>query len=169
MQRHQQQGGRAVDHLTRPEGSDPADFHLSRRGLAGALVAGYAVAALSAEAAPVVTPEDGLVVRLMNGWVPRRAGNDLPTVAAATRPDRKSRCRARGPEPGRSGGQQPGHAMPQRLVAAVAVRQHEGRRARVADPAELPDVQCISEAHTPQPFSDMAPRPRWTPPRGDGR
>ncbi len=48
--------------LTRPEGSQPADFHLSRRGLAGLFATGYAAYALSAEAEPIHTDEAGLVV-----------------------------------------------------------------------------------------------------------
>jgi len=48
-------------HLTRPDGSLPEDFHLSRRGVASLLFAGYAVAAVSAEAAPIATDAAGLV------------------------------------------------------------------------------------------------------------
>jgi carboxymethylenebutenolidase len=47
--------------LTRPEGSQPEDFHLSRRGIASLLFTGYAVAALSAKAEPIHTDETGLV------------------------------------------------------------------------------------------------------------
>src|SRR5215469_14253152 len=47
--------------LKRPDGSRPEDFHLSRRGLATAIFAGYAVAAFSAEADPIVTDEAGLI------------------------------------------------------------------------------------------------------------
>ena len=47
--------------LTRPEGAEPADFHLSRRGVAGVFFAGYAAAAFSAEAEPIHTDETGLV------------------------------------------------------------------------------------------------------------
>ena len=46
--------------LTRPEGSLPEDFHLSRRGLGGLFFAGYAAAAFSAKADPVHTDETGL-------------------------------------------------------------------------------------------------------------
>ena len=48
--------------LTRPEGQAPADLHLSRRGLAGLFATGYAAFALSAEAEPIHTDEEGLVV-----------------------------------------------------------------------------------------------------------
>jgi carboxymethylenebutenolidase len=51
--------------LTRAEGPKPEDFHLSRRALAhralgGMIFAGYAAAALAAEAAPIVTDSEGL-------------------------------------------------------------------------------------------------------------
>ncbi len=47
--------------LTRPEGSEPQDFHLSRRGVAAVFFAGYAAAAFSAEADPIHTDEAGLI------------------------------------------------------------------------------------------------------------
>ncbi|SFS09262.1 dienelactone hydrolase family protein [Sphingomonas jatrophae] len=59
-----------MDHLTRPEGTLAEDLHLTRRAAASLLVGGYAVAALSAEAKPVQTPAEGLVIdepRLPNG------------------------------------------------------------------------------------------------------
>ncbi|MFI4935716.1 MAG: dienelactone hydrolase family protein [Caulobacterales bacterium] len=46
--------------LTRPEGPEPEDLHLSRRGIAAMFFAGYAAAALSADAAPIHTDEAGL-------------------------------------------------------------------------------------------------------------
>ena len=46
--------------LTRPEGSEPGDLNLSRRSLAAAAFGGYALAALSAEAAPIRTDAEGL-------------------------------------------------------------------------------------------------------------
>ena len=58
--------------LTRPEGTPPADLHLNRRGLlgAGALAAGYAAYALSAEAAPITSDGEGLetaIVSILEG------------------------------------------------------------------------------------------------------
>lgn len=47
--------------LTRPEGERPEDLRLSRRGLAGAALAGYAVYALSARAEPIQTDAQGLI------------------------------------------------------------------------------------------------------------
>jgi carboxymethylenebutenolidase len=52
--------------LTRPEGSEPKDFHLTRRGVAATFFTGYAVAALSAEAEPIQTDETGLVTETVN-------------------------------------------------------------------------------------------------------
>jgi carboxymethylenebutenolidase len=48
--------------LTRPEGAEPADFHLSRRGVAAVFFSGYAVAAVSASAEPIHTDDAGLVI-----------------------------------------------------------------------------------------------------------
>jgi carboxymethylenebutenolidase len=48
--------------LTRPDGSAPEDFHLTRRGVASLFFSGYAVAALSAQAEPVHTDEAGLII-----------------------------------------------------------------------------------------------------------
>ena len=48
--------------LTRPEGTLPDDLHVTRRATAGMFFAGYALAALSAEAAPITTPADGLAI-----------------------------------------------------------------------------------------------------------
>lgn len=47
--------------LNRPEGPVPGDFDVSRRALGGLFFAGYAVAALSAEAEPIHTDEAGLI------------------------------------------------------------------------------------------------------------
>lgn len=47
--------------LTRPEGTQPSDLNLSRRGLAVAALGGYAAFALSAKAEPITTPDAGLI------------------------------------------------------------------------------------------------------------
>ena len=72
--------------LTRPEGSAPEDFHLSRRGLAGLLASGYAAFALSAEAAPIATDTTGLITE--NVVVSEGAGG-LPAYVA--RPTERGR------------------------------------------------------------------------------
>lgn len=68
--------------LTRPEGSEPVDFNLSRRslGLAAAVFAGYAPAALAQEAQPVTTDATGLVTETVSVQAPD--GFDLPVYVA---------------------------------------------------------------------------------------
>jgi len=48
--------------LTRPEGAEPEDFHLTRRAVAGGFFLGYAAAALAADAEPIHTDDAGLIV-----------------------------------------------------------------------------------------------------------
>ena len=55
-------------HLTRPEGSEPEDFHVSRRalsgaGLAGLFFAGYALSTQPVNAQAITTPADGLIAK----------------------------------------------------------------------------------------------------------
>lgn len=69
-----------MDNLTRPEGSLPEDFHITRRTLTGMFFAGYAVAALSAEAAPITTPADGLTIEEV--LIPNGAPQPLPAYVA---------------------------------------------------------------------------------------
>jgi len=73
--------------LTRPEGSEPEDFHVSRRAAVGMFFAGYALAAVSAEAAPIVTPETGLTIEEV--LIPNGAPKPLPAYVA--RPKGKAR------------------------------------------------------------------------------
>lgn len=66
--------------LTRPDGTEPEDLLVSRRGLSAIIAAGYAAIAAGAEAAPVTTPSDGLVIETVSlaadlpGYVARPAG-----------------------------------------------------------------------------------------------
>jgi carboxymethylenebutenolidase len=69
-----------MDHLTRPEGSEPADFHLTRRAAVSMFFAGYALAAVSAEAAPITTPADGLTIEEV--LIPNGAPKPLPAYVA---------------------------------------------------------------------------------------
>ena len=69
-----------MDHLTRPEGSEPKDFHLTRRTAVSMFFAGYALAAVSAEAAPIVTPADGLIIEEV--LIPNGAPKPLPAYVA---------------------------------------------------------------------------------------
>lgn len=66
--------------LIRPEGPRPEDFKISRRLLGGLLFAGYATAAVSQSAEPVVTDEAGLVTGTVT--LPAPDGFDLPAYVA---------------------------------------------------------------------------------------
>src|SRR3954468_17276129 len=69
-----------MDNRTRPEGSEPEDFHITRRGAVSMFFAGYALAAVAADASPIVTPADGL--RIDEGLVPNGAPKPLPAYVA---------------------------------------------------------------------------------------
>lgn len=74
--------------LTRPEGSQPADFARTRRGaLGGLFFGGYAVAAVSAEAQPIRTDAAGLIEADVQ--IPQR---DAPLPAYVARPGRVGRA-----------------------------------------------------------------------------
>ncbi|MEI9903267.1 MAG: dienelactone hydrolase family protein [Asticcacaulis sp.] len=49
--------------LTRPEGSEPEDFHVSRRAIAALFFSGYAVSTLPVHAQAITTPSDGLLAK----------------------------------------------------------------------------------------------------------
>ena len=65
--------------LTRPEGTLPHDLDVSRRSLAGLMFAGYAAAAVSAEAKPITTDSEGLVTGQVS--IPE-GGGGLPAYVA---------------------------------------------------------------------------------------
>ena len=74
--------------LTRPDGtSEPEDFHLSRRSAVSMFFAGYALAAVAADAAPITTPADGLLIE--EALIPNGASKPLPAYVA--RPKGKGR------------------------------------------------------------------------------
>src|SRR5690606_28470248 len=71
--------------LIRPEGPEADDFRFSRRalatgGLGGLFFAGYAPAALAAQASPVTTPADGLATGEVS--YPAPDGFELPAYVA---------------------------------------------------------------------------------------
>src|SRR3954471_9660034 len=76
-----------MDNLTRPEGSEPEDFHITRRGAVSMFFAGYALAAVAADASPIVTSGDGL--RIDEVLVPNGPPKPLPAYVA--RPKGKGR------------------------------------------------------------------------------
>ena len=58
--------------LTRPEGTHPEDLHITRHSVAALIAAGYAAIAVSADAAAITTPADGLTIDsvTMSGGLP---------------------------------------------------------------------------------------------------
>lgn len=66
--------------LTRPDGSEPEDFQVTRRAAASIFFVGYALAAVAADAAPIHTPEDGLVIDEV--MIPNGAPQPLPAYVA---------------------------------------------------------------------------------------
>lgn len=69
-----------MQNLTRPEGSLPQDLHLTRRTATTMFFAGYALAAVAAEARPVTTATDGLMIEEV--LIPNRAASPLPAYVA---------------------------------------------------------------------------------------
>jgi carboxymethylenebutenolidase len=67
--------------MTRPLGSEPEDFHLSRRvAVASMFFSGYALSALSADAEPIHTDEAGLTIEEVT--IPNGAPKPLPAYIA---------------------------------------------------------------------------------------
>lgn len=66
--------------LTRPEGTRPEDLHIGRRAAVTLFFAGYAVAALAADAKPIHTPDAGLVIDEV--LIPNGAPKPLPAYVA---------------------------------------------------------------------------------------
>ena len=69
-----------MDHLTRPEGTEPEDFHFTRRAAVSMFFAGYALAAVSADAAPITTAAAGLTIEEV--LIPNGAPKPLPAYVA---------------------------------------------------------------------------------------
>jgi carboxymethylenebutenolidase len=72
--------------LTRPEGTEPGDLNLSRSMLGGLFFAGYAAAAVSASADPIVTDLTGLVAE--SAVIP---AGDFNVPAYLARPDARGK------------------------------------------------------------------------------
>ena len=66
--------------LTRPEGTEPGDLNLTRRATVSMFFAGYALAAVAADAAPVTTPTTGLVIDEV--LIPNGAPKPMPAYVA---------------------------------------------------------------------------------------
>lgn len=77
--------------LTRPEGTDPRDLHITRRGaVASMFFAGYAAAALAADAKPVITPADGLIIE--EALIANGAAKPLPAYVARPKSGGRHAC-----------------------------------------------------------------------------
>ena len=66
--------------LTRADGTRPEDLHIGRRAAVTIFFAGYAVAALAADAKPIHTPDEGLIVEA--AMIPNGASKPLPAYVA---------------------------------------------------------------------------------------
>jgi carboxymethylenebutenolidase len=69
-----------VQTLTRPDGTQPDDLHIGRRAAVTMFFAGYAVAALAADAKPIRTPDAGLTIAEV--LIPNGAAKPLPAYVA---------------------------------------------------------------------------------------
>jgi len=140
--------------LTRPEGSAPQDFHLSRRAVGAAFFAGYAAAALSAEAEPVHTDEAGLVIETV--MLPA-ADTQLPAYMA--RPNAPGRFPAVLVISEIFGVHDYIKDVCRRLAKLGYVAIAPAFFVRVADPAPLADMQAIMKivaaAGDPQVMGDI--------------
>ncbi|OYY89875.1 MAG: hypothetical protein B7Y45_09920 [Sphingomonas sp. 28-66-16] len=76
--------------LTRPEGTEPQDFHVTRRTATSMFFVGYALAAVAADAKPVTTPADGLIIEEV--LIPNGATNPLPAYVARPKTPGKHPC-----------------------------------------------------------------------------
>jgi carboxymethylenebutenolidase len=155
-----------TDHLTRPEGSAPEDFALSRRALAGAsagglFFAGYAPAALAAQAAPIRTDAEGLEVADVT--YPAPDGFDLPAYVARPQGD--------GPFPvvivvsEIFGVHEYIRDICRRLAKAGYAAIAPAFFVRIGDPAALSDMQAVqaivAEAKYPQVMGDVSATMEW--------
>lgn len=72
--------------LLRPEGNEPQDLNMTRRGVASLFFAGYALAAVAAEADPIRTSDEGLIQEEV--MLP---ATDRPIPAFVARPSGRGR------------------------------------------------------------------------------
>ncbi len=147
--------------LTRPEGSEPADFAPSRRAaLGGLFFAGYAAAAASAEAAPIRTDAVGLVAREV--LIPQR---DAPLPAFVAYPARAGRSPVVLVVSEVFGVHEYIRDVCRRLAKAGYVAVAPGFFHRAGDPAPLTDFPAIQRivatATNEQVMGDIAATLAW--------
>ncbi len=141
--------------LTRPEGFAPEDLHLSRRAIGAVFFAGYAVAALSAQAEPIHTDEAGLVTETV--MLPAA---DIQLPAYMARPKAAGRFPAVLVISEIFGVHDYIKDVCRRLAKLGYVAMAPAFFVRVADPAPLSDMQAImkivGQASDPQVMGDIA-------------
>ena len=152
--------------LIRPEGPEADDFRFSRRALAtggigGLLFAGYAPAALAAQAAPITTDDDDLTIEQTTAKAPD--GFDLPLYVA--------RPTGRGPFPTVIvvseifGVHEYIRDVSRRLAKAGYAAVAPAFFVRVEDPAPLSDMtrvqQIVAEAGYEQVMGDVGAALDW--------
>ena len=146
--------------LTRPEGNQPGDLDVSRRMLGGLFFAGYAAAAASASAEPIVTDTGGLIAEAV--MIP---AGDRGIPAHVARPD------AGGEHPA-GGGIFEGFGVPEyirdvcrRLAKLGYVAIATDFFARQGDPAPLTDFasirRIVGAATDAQVMNDLTATVRW--------
>ncbi len=141
--------------LTRPEGFAPEDLRLSRRAIGAVFFAGYAVAALSAQAEPIHTDEAGLVTETV--MLPAA---DIQLPAYVARPKAEGRFPAVLVISEIFGVHDYIKDICRRLARLGYVAMAPAFFVRVADPAPLSDMQAImkivAQASDPQVMGDIA-------------
>ena len=124
--------------LTRPDGTQPGDLNLSRRGLGLALTGGYALAAFSAEAQPVTTDEAGLVTATV-----QLAAADREVPAYVARPAGRGRHPAVLVVPEIFGVHEYIRDVCRRLAKAGYVAIAPDFFVRAGDPSKMTDMAAI--------------------------
>jgi len=141
--------------LTRPEGAEPQDFHLSRRAVGGLFFAGYAAAGLSIHAEPIHTDEADLTIEAVT--LPAPDGFPLPGYLA--RPKAKGRFPAVVVASEVFGVHDYIKDVCRRLAKLGYVAIAPAFFVRVADPAPLTDLQAVikivAQASDPQVMGDV--------------
>ena len=140
--------------LNRPEGPSSADLRPSRRGLGGLFFGGYAAAALSAGAQPIITDDVGLIVETVT-----LPAADFPLPAYMVRPAATGRFPAVIVASEIFGLHAYIKDVCRRLAKLGYVAIAPAFFVRVADPAPLSDisavVKIVAQASDPQVMGDV--------------
>jgi carboxymethylenebutenolidase len=140
--------------LTRPDGSEPEDFHLSRRAIASLFFSGYAAAAFSAQADPIITDEVGLITEAVT-----LPAADFALPAYLARPKAPGRFPAVMVASEVFGIHNYIKDICRRLAKLGYVAVAPAFFVRVADPAPITDIaavmKIVSQASDPQVMGDV--------------